>query len=353
MYAAGEGVCKLKAAVMRGIRKIEIENRPMPIPGKGEVLVKIRATGICGSDVHGFVGPDQTRRQPGLIPGHEAAGEVAEVGESVDQWRPGDKVVINPQIACGTCYSCMRGWRNLCDNIRVIGSTMRSLNHGAMCEYIVHPSQQLHRLPENVTFQEGAMLDPVGNAFHVFNRACLKPGESVAVIGCGSIGLVAVQVARLAGAGKIICADISDERLELARQFGVDATINADTEDSAQFILSETSGRGADIVVEAVGLSKTYSQSVMSARKRGTVLALGFMEQQVAIPIQPLLFREISVIGCTGFAAECETALRFLEEKRIILQPLITHEFPLDEVQKAFEATETREENVIKCMLLP
>jgi threonine dehydrogenase-like Zn-dependent dehydrogenase len=268
----------MKAAVMQGIRSIKVEERAQPQTKPGEIVVKIRAAGICGSDYHVFLGPNQERRKPGLIVGHEAAGEVDTIGDGVQGWQIGERVAIDPQITCGICHQCQNGWANLCDNMQVIGSSMRNFMNGAMCEYLSIPAKQLHRLPDNVSYEEGTMLDPVGNALHVFNRSHLKVGNCVAVV-----------------------------------------------------------GYGADIVLEAVGASQTYEQCIRSVKKRGTVLALGFMEPHISLPIQPILFRELSIIGCTGFVSECSTALNLMENEKIIVKPLITHTFTLDDVQEAFE----------------
>ena len=247
----------MKAAVIQGARSLVVEHRPDPTPGPGEVLVRIRSTGICGSDIHGFEGLIPDRRPPGLIMGHEAAGEIEQTGEGVEKWRAGDRVAIDPQVSCGACNSCLRGWGHLCDNRFNLGSSMLVFKHGTLCELISLPERQIHRMPDEVSYDEGAMVEPASCALHIFNRARLEVGAATVIIGTGAIGLIAVQVAKLMGGGKVIGVDRSAERLELARGFGADVLVNSSEEDPVDRILKETDGVGADAVVEAVGKSQT------------------------------------------------------------------------------------------------
>jgi 2-desacetyl-2-hydroxyethyl bacteriochlorophyllide A dehydrogenase len=343
----------MKAAVIRGPLTMKVEERPMPSFDEGGVLVRVRAAGICGSDIHGFLGKSGTRRLPGLVIGHEAAGEVVEVGSRVEGLAQGDRVAIDPQISCGSCDPCRRGYANLCDNMLAIGSSMRKFFDGAMCEYIALPARQFYRLPPQVSYTEGAMLDPVGNSLHVFNRAEMKIGDIVAIVGAGTIGLILVQLALRSGAGKVIAVDVSGERLKLAKDFGADVLVRANLEDSVARIMEETAGSGADIVIESAGPSATYGVAVRSARKRGKVMALGFSDAEVAIPTQSLLFREITIIGCSGFVFECRTAIELLAAGRVNVKPLITHEYPIDDVQRAFTEACDPTSHSVKSMIIP
>ncbi|MCL5070436.1 MAG: galactitol-1-phosphate 5-dehydrogenase [Actinobacteria bacterium] len=343
----------MKAAVINGPLKMEIQERPIPTPGSGQALVKVKSVGICGSDVHGFLGLSGRRRQPGLVMGHEASGQVEEIGKDVLGLVKGDRVAIDPQVYCGYCFACKHGWQNLCDNMSVIGSSMRNFKDGAMCDYIVLSASQLYKIPDNLSFSQAAMLDPVSNALHVFNRAQTEIGDTIAVIGTGVIGLVLVQVAKLKGAGKVIAVDASEARLGLAKTFGADVLVNSNCQNTVEAIMSETEGRGADIVVEAVGLAATYKNAVNSVRKRGQVAALGFRDDEVLIPIQPLLFREITIIGNTGFVFEIGPFIDFVAGGKIDVEPIITHTFCLDNVQKAFETAADESSGAIKVMIEP
>ena len=341
----------MKTAVIRGPFKMEIEERSIPVITEREVLVRIKSVGICGSDVHGFLGISGKRRMPGLVMGHEASGEVEEVGSHVEGWKNGDRVTINPQQVCGYCNPCRRGWPHLCDNMSVIGSSMRNFKDGAMCEYIAISPNQLFKITDTMSFNEGSMLDPVGNALHVINRAPMEIGNIVAIIGTGVIGLLLTQVARIRGAGKVIAVDSNTQRLRLASDFGADRLINSRMENIVDAIMSETNGRGADIVIEAVGLAVTYQNAVNSVRKRGAVMALGFRNDEIPIPIQPLLFKEISLIGNTGFVFEIQSFIDFVSEGKINVKPIITHEFALEDVQKAFELLADETSSAIKVIL--
>jgi L-iditol 2-dehydrogenase len=342
----------MKAAVIRGPLSMKIEERPVPSVKENEVLVRVRAAGICGSDIHGFLGNSGKRRLPGLIMGHEAAGEVFELGSEVAGFAKGDRVAIDPQISCGQCVPCREGYANLCDNMMAIGSSMRKFCDGAMCEYIALPSRVLHKLAADVSFAEGAMVEPIANALHVMSRAGLKIGDTLAIFGAGTLGLILVQLAVLSGAGRIISIDVSEKRLAMAKGFGANVLVRADREDSVARVLEETNGMGADIVIEAAGPSVTYSAAIRSVRKRGKVAALGFSQAEVEIPVQSLLFREITIIGCGGFTSECETGLALLARKQLDVKPLITHEFPLDDVQLAFTKASDPSAGAVKIMIL-
>lgn len=341
----------MRAAILKGPRSIEIEERPRPRPKNADVLVRVRAVGVCGSDVHGFEGLIPDRRKPGLIMGHEAAGEVEKIGPESSKWRTGDRVAIDPQISCGNCASCKRGWLHLCDKRLNLGSTMNAWYDGALCEYIVMPENQLHALPENVGFGEGAVVEPASCAVHIYNRGHMEVGSTVGVIGTGSIGLIAVQVAKAMGVSKLIAVDKSKTRLDLAAGFGADILVNSAEEDPVARILAETGGRGVDTVAEAAGLSLTYDWAVKSVRKRGTVLALGYVDEHVPIPMRAFIFREISLLGCTGFTFESDSVLELMSRGGIDVKPILTHEFRLEEVQAAFETAADPATGSIKVMI--
>ncbi|MFB9276050.1 zinc-dependent alcohol dehydrogenase [Cohnella cellulosilytica] len=343
----------MKAAVISAPYRFNIEDREAPSPASGEVLIRVRAVGICGSDVHGMEADGGSRRPPGLIMGHEAAGEIVAVGAGVDGWKAGDRVALNPQLYCGHCHACRRGWPNLCENGVTLGSARKQLTHGAMREYIAVPTRQIYKLPDNLSFDEGATLDFVGNAFHVMNRSNSQLGDCFLVIGTGAIGLVAVQLARLRGAGKIIAVDTSPAKLELARKFGADRVVNPLTEDVLAAVKEETDGYGADVVLEMVGLPSTYETAVRAAKMQGTVMALGFAANEVTLPIQPLLFNEVTIVGCTGFSFEGPVVLDMIADGRIDVKPLITHEYPLEDIERGFEALLDKKSDAIKVIIHP
>ena len=241
----------MKAAVFTGPYEFKICDREKPKPGPKEVLIRIRAVGICGSDIHPYMGDGIDRREPGIIMGHEASGDVEEVGSEVTKWKPGDRVAINPQINDETCSMCRKGLPHLCDHSLLIGSSMRGFLDGAMCEYLIMHEKQLYHLPDEVSYDHGTFLDPLGNAIHLINRGGVKLGDVVVIIGAGTIGLLAIQTAKLAGAVKVIAVDLSDYKLEIAKDVGADICLKSDNPEFMDKIKAETHGAGPEVVVEA------------------------------------------------------------------------------------------------------
>lgn len=343
----------MKAAVFTGPYNFEITERQNPVPGKNEVLIRIRAVGICGSDLHPYMGDGIDRREPGIIMGHEAAGDVVEVGENVTKWKPGDRVAINPQINCEECVQCKKGLPHLCDHSLLIGSSMRGFLDGAMCEYLVMHEKQLYHLPDEVSYDYGTFLDPLGNAIHLINRGGVKLGDKVVVMGVGTIGLLAVQTAKLAGAVKVIAVDLSEYKLGIAKELGADVCLKSDSPDFMDRIKEETDGIGPDVVVEAVGISVTYNLALNMCRKRGTVIALGFTKPQLDLAIQQIIYKELNVLGSTGYADECGTTLEYMRKNMVNLEKVITHRLPLEKVKQGFDLLCEKDSKAIKVILNP
>jgi L-iditol 2-dehydrogenase len=344
----------MKAARITGVRQISYEEVPDPEVGPEDVLVRVKAAGICGSDIHGFLGLIPERRPPGLIMGHEASGEVVQVARDGGGIGLGDRVVIDPSITCGNCYYCRRGLSNLCDAKINLGSAMLGLRHGAMCEYIAVPSRHVHKLPEEVSFLEGATVEPAGNALHIINQAGLEVGDSVLVVGAGMIGLMATQIALRSGACRVLVADVLADRIAVAKRLGATAVIDSSRQDIAQTVLGLTGGRGVDVAIEAAGFAATYDSCLQSLRKKGRLLALGFSDKQVPFSMKELVYREISIQGCTTMVDfEVGSTIELLARRKLDVRPLVTHEFPLAEAQKAFETASDRQSKSIRVMLFP
>lgn len=343
----------MKAAVFTGPYEFKIIDREKPVPGKNEVLIRIRSVGICGSDLHPYMGDGIDRREPGIIMGHEAAGDVEEVGENVTKWKKGDRVAINPQINCEECAQCKKGLPHLCDRSLLIGSSMRGFLDGAMCEYLVMHEKQLYHLPDEVSYDYGTFLDPLGNAVHLVNRAGVKLGDKVVIMGVGTIGLLAVQTAKLAGAVKVIAVDLSDYKLGLAKELGADICLKSDDPKFMDKIKEETGGIGPDVVIEAVGISVTYNLALTMCRKRGTVIALGFTKSQLDLAIQQIIYKELNVLGSTGYADECETTLEYMRKKQVNIEKVITHRLPLERVKEGFDLLCEKDSRAVKVILNP
>lgn len=344
---------KMKAAVIRNYpRRIEIEEMDIPTCGPGEVLVKVRACGLCGSDVHGFLDEESKGRVDGLIMGHEPCGEVAACGDPGGRWKSGDRVVIDPQFSCGKCYACKHSWFNICEEGGIIGSALRGFKQGAMAEYVVVPEKNLHKLPDSLTFEEGALIEPVANSIHAVNRAGIKVGDRVAVMGAGTIGLCMIQAAKLAGAGTIAAIDVSEMHLELAKKLGADILVNSTKCDPVEEVKKQFDGIGADVTIEAVGLGETYRQACLMTRKRGTFVFFGAAKETALIHLYPILHRELNLVGCTGFDVETDIGLKLIERGKYQVKPLISHRFPITETAAAIQTAITDKDKVLKVLLV-
>lgn len=342
----------MKAAIFEKPYKFNIVDIELPIPRKGEVLIKIMSVGICGSDMGPYAGNDMDRRMPGIIMGHEAAGIVENLGEGISLWHIGDRVTINPQIYCEDCFFCKTGANNLCDNMLLIGSSKRKFLNGAMCEYICISEKQLLKLPDNVSFDEGALLDPVGNAIRVVRKAKVGIGDNVVVIGCGTIGLTILQTTRLAGASNVIAVSRTNAKRKLALELGANYYVSSDDKEAAiKEINTLTKGKGADAVIDAAGFRDTYELAVSCCKKAGKVVALGYNGTHLEFPITNLIFKEIQLLGSTGFAEESLMVLDYISDGRIKLDKIITNKFTLEQTQNAFEAAFSG--NEIKVIINP
>lgn len=346
----------MKASVIRENNEkkvIELEDVNVPHISDNDALIKIKSVGICGSDVQGFNDQDSNKRVPGLIMGHEAAGEVIKIGSNVTNVKPGDRVAIDPQVTCGICESCQHGWYSVCDNKKIIGSNLKGFMHGTMAEFAAINQKQLYVLPDHVSYAEGAVVEPVSNAIHILNRVKLNLGDQVLVLGAGTLGLCILQAAKLAGAGKVIVTDKSQSRLEVAKHLGADIVINASNLDPVTEVKKLTKDYGVDVVVEAVGISTTYRQAITLVRKKGSIMFFGAAQDTVTLDLYPILHKELSLLGCTGAEWETQTAVDYIADGRINVKPLITNKFSLLETQDAFDILSNPQNNSIKVLLEP
>lgn len=343
----------MKALLLSEYGRLEMVDVPMPRPGRAEVLVRVEACGICGSDVHGYDGTSG-RRIPPIIMGHEAAGTVAAVGPAVSGAREGDRVTFDSTIYCGECEFCRRGEMNLCENRQVLGvSTPEYRRPGAFAEYVVVPDRILHRLPEQIAFPEAAMVEPLAVAVHAVTISEIPENGSALVIGAGMIGLLVLQALREAGCLQIYVADIDDSRLELAKKLGAAYTINAKTTDAVLEVRRLTSGAGVDGALEAVGSTPTVKAAIESVRKGGTVTLIGNIAPSVEIPLQTVVSREIRLQGSAASSGEYSQCIEMLARGAVDVKPLISIVAPLEEGAGWFERLHAREANLMKVVLTP
>ncbi len=334
-------------AVMAEPGRIAFEDKKLPPLGDEEVLVKIKAAAICGSDLHLFKGKHPAVSLPVAV-GHEAAGEVAAVGKGVTKHQVGSRVTIEPVIACGHCENCRKGQYHLCENI----SFQYREGQGAFSPYFVVHQNFAHTLPATISFAEGALVEPLSVAMHAVQKSNLKLGQTTAVFGAGAVGLLVSILAKQAtGVGSIVC-DIDPFRLEKALTLGAGMTINGMEGDPVDIIFAATHGKGVDVAFEAVGLGQTLLQALRSVRQGGGVTLLGIFEKpDLMMPVNIFVQREINLSGSQGYAWDFQSALKLLGSGAVNLLQLITHRFPLDELQSAFELLMSKDHHAVKVVI--
>jgi L-iditol 2-dehydrogenase len=341
----------MKSLLLKEYLQLELADFPQPEPGPGEVLIRVAACGICGSDVHGYDGTSG-RRIPPIVMGHEAAGIIAATGAGVSGFKPGDRVTFDSTVYCGECAFCKRGEVNLCDRREVIGVSCDDYRrHGAFAEYIAVPERILYHLPEAMSFPEAAMLEAVSVALHAVHVTGEVKGQTVLVIGAGMIGLLTMQAARAAGAARVMIADIDATRLNLARSLGNDGAFNLSGAELTQEILKQTGGVGVDVVLEAVGRNETIATAIDCVRKGGTVTLIGNITPKVDLPLQKVVSRQIRLQGSAASAGEYPEAIDLVASGKIKVKPLITAVAPLEDGPQWFKRLYAHEPNLMKIVL--
>lgn len=343
----------MKALVLEEYGRFVYKEMPTPEPGPEEVLVRVAACGICGSDVHGMDG-SSGRRLPPLIMGHEAAGVIARVGAAVSVWQEGDRVTFDSTIYCSRCHYCRRGLTNLCDHRRVLGvATQEFRQHGALAEYVAIPQHILYRLPDGLPFEQATMVESLAIAFHAVGRAPITLNDTAVVVGAGMIGLLVVQALRVAGCGRIIAVDLDPARLELARTLGADETVEAAAVDAAAEVLERTAGRGADLAYEVVGIAPTVQTAIGCLRKGGSLVLVGNLAPQIDFPLQRAVTSELTLYGSCSASSEFQTGLDMLRRGAVRVEPLISAVAPLAEGAAWFARLHRREPGLLKVVLRP
>jgi L-iditol 2-dehydrogenase len=332
----------MKALLLTAPSQLELVDFPEPNPAADEVVVRIRACGICGSDIHGWDGSTGRRRTP-LIMGHEASGEIVATGPQVKAWRPGDRVTFDSTISCGTCRFCASGQINLCENRRVV-SPVEYKQHGAFAERLALPDRILYRLPDNLPFEQAAMVEPVSIAVHAVQRTKIAPGSTAVVIGSGMIGLLVIQALRWAGAAQVVAVDLADNRLELARRLGATHTVNSGRADAAAEVAQITSGLGADTAFEVVGFTPTVNLAIAVLKRGGTCVLVGNLSPQTQdFPLQAVVTKEITLLGSCASAGEYPLCLDLIARGVIDVRPMIETVAPLADGATWFERLSARD----------
>lgn len=336
---------------------MSIADVPTPSMADDEVLVRVKACGICGSDVHGYDG-SSGRRIPPLVMGHEAAGVVERAGAAVTGFTVGDRVTFDSTVSCGACGFCRSGRINLCDNRRVLGVSCADYRrHGAFAEYVAVPARILYRLPDNMPFEHAALIEAVSVAVHAVGRRVPAADERVLVIGCGMIGLLVVQVLRARGCRNVSACDIDAERMSVAETFG--ASPAADV--ARRFTGASTAPQrrptsvpdAFDAVFECVGRAETVDMAIRCARKGGTVTLVGNLQPNVALPLQDVVTRELSLLGTCASSGEYPECIELMASGAIDVRPLISATAPLEEGASWFERLHKGSSGLMKVILQP
>lgn len=331
---------------------LRIEDVPVPQPGPGQVLIKVEAVGVCGSDVHiAIEGVTPTSFAP-ITLGHEPSGVVEKLGPEVEGFAPGHRVSVCPFLVCGHCINCRAGRQQVCLNRRCIGIQA----DGALAEYLCVPAENLTPLPDNVPFEQGAIItDAVATPFHALTAVGrLTIGETVAIFGCGGLGIHGVQLARLMGASQVIAVDVRDSVLEGAKEVGADLTINAARDNAAQAILDATSG-GVDLAVELVGMQVTIASAVESLRVGGRAVVAGLGPDPITtLPPTQFVRNEAALLGSYGFTiSEIATLMNLCATGRLDLSGSVTEVLPLSAVNDALQTLHDKSKDIVRQVIRP
>ena len=339
----------MKALVYRGPRSLAVEEIDRPGFHPDEVLLHVDATGICGSDVHGYLGLTG-RRIPPMIMGHEFCGTVAEVGAEVSGFRAGDRAAVVPVLACGSCRFCREGHENLCTDRRLFG--VMACN-GSMAEYLNVPARLLHRMPGGMRPEIGAMVEPAAVALHAASRAGAQlEGAAVMVVGAGPIGLLLVGMVKQWRPRLVVVSDLSDRRLDLARRMGADATVNPSSQEVGTALSEQTGGEGVDVSFEAVGAAPAVEQALAVLRPRGSCVWVGNSQRVVPVDMQAGVTRELSILGSYVYTpTEFGEALQLLARGALDVRPIISRTVALERGPEMFAALADPSAGLVKVVL--
>ena len=341
----------MRALVLSEYKHLDVRDVPEPAVGDADVLVRVRACGICGSDVHGYDG-SSGRRIPPAVMGHEAAGVVERVGAAVGRVSPGDRVTFDSTVSCGHCDYCRAGRSNLCDQRKVLGVSCADYRRaGAFAERVAVPEHIVYRLPDEVSFEHAAMVEPVSVAVHAVARAPM-PARDAVVVGAGTIGLLVIQALRAAGARRVIAVDVDEGKLALARKLGAETTLNPTGVDVPSEVRRLTEG-GADVALECVGATEPIKTAVACVRKGGSVVLVGNVSPGIQLPLQAVVTGELTLLGTCASNGEYPRAIELLRTGAIDVRPLITLVAPLADGPAMFARLYAREPGLMKVILQP
>lgn len=345
----------MKAALLEKPKHIVVKEIETPKVTKGTALLRVKACGICGSDLKFFNYGDRVKEFPAIL-GHEIAGEVAEVGKDVNNFQVGDRIALGNEIPCKNCHACNKGLENICENVLSVGSTVP----GGLSEYMLLTEDMVQRgpinhVPENITFDEAALAEPLGCVVNGLEFARMEKEKSVLIVGTGPIGCITISIARLLGASKVVVADKNEKRLKMAQPFNADNYIYAE-KGFLEEALELTSGKGYDVVISACSDTSVHEKAILATAKGGFVNLFGGVAKNlpdaVSFPSNFMHYREISVGGSFSMTSKHhKKALEYIASGKIKTKQLITHKFRLDDIEKAFNVVQNQEG--LKVMINP
>lgn len=343
----------MKALVLDKYNQLNYRDFPDPEIKPDEVLIKVKACGICGSDVHGMDG-STGRRQPPLVMGHEASGEIIETGQKVADWKKGDRVTFDSTVYPLNDWYTIKGHYNLSNNRQVMGVSPKEFKrHGAFADLVAVPQHILHKIPEGVTFTEAAMVEPIAVAAHAINVSGLKPGDSAVVVGAGMVGTFVVKLLKIFGANPVIAVDIDKQKLQLAQEYGADYTFHSNDKNLSDKIKKLTKTRAVDLAFEVVGISDSVNTAINQTRKGGTVVLVGNLSPEIQFPLQKIVTQEIKVQGSCAINGEYELVLDLLATKKVDVNKMISKVAPLSEGANWFKRLYNKEAGLNKIILIP
>lgn len=337
----------MRAAYITGVKQTEIREIDKPVPKKGEVLIKIESVGICGSDLHLFLGVHAFRKPP-VILGHEMSGTVCELGEGVTKFLIGDRVTVNPSVSCGKCLTCKRGLENICEQRKAPGTDDWI---GCFVEYFPAPEETVYKIHDDVEFSRAALTEPLSVATHILGRASVQDIKTMAIIGCRTIGLMTLYLAKKRGVGKIVCSDPAAYNRDQALRFGADLAVNPFTEDPVKAAMQITDGEGVDLCIVAAGASMILDQASQMTRKGGEIGLVAMITKPINFYCYSIVFREQRIFGSQIYqTGDFEDALEVVQTDER-LSSFVTQRMSMDDVQKAMEMLAEKKENIIKIIL--
>lgn len=343
----------MKALVLDEYMQLNYRYFPDPVAGEGEVLIKVKACGICGSDVHGMDG-STGRRKPPVIMGHEASGVIEKLGPGVSGWEVGDRVTFDSTIYPLDDWYTRKGHYNLSDNRKVLGVSPGEYHkHGAFAEFVTVPQHILYKIPDGVSFEQAAMVEPVAVAAHAVNISKIRPGQSAVVVGTGMVGMFVLAMLKIAGVNPIIAIDLDENKLKLAAEFGATHTLKSTDELLQDKMRKLTKSRGADFGFEVVGIQETVTICINSLRKGGTAVLVGNLKPEVTIPLQKVVTTELSLLGSCAINGEYELVLDLLASGKISVDKMISAVVPLSEGVSWFNRLYNKGPGLNKVILVP